>query len=239
MLPNASPRLALVCAVGLLGMLGVAWLAHHQEQVRDDRSSTSRYAPSLLQSPTPRAGDVERWARRTAARSGVPQVALRAYARAARKAPASCRLGWTTLAGIGSIESRHGTLGGRTLGDDARSSTPILGPALDGHGAYAAIPATRVGTAWHGDTRWEHAVGPMQFLPSTWRTWGADADGDGAADPADLDDAAYAAAGYLCADGRDLSTGEGWAEAVLSYNNSQAYADDVYATAMGYADHTS
>jgi membrane-bound lytic murein transglycosylase B len=28
------------------------------------------------------------------------------------------------------------------------------------------------------DTRWDRAVGPMQFLPSTWRTWGVDGDSD-------------------------------------------------------------
>ena len=41
----------------------------------------------------------------------------------------------------------------------------------------------------------------MQFIPSTWRTWQTDGDGDGVADPNDIDDAALAAAGYLCQSG--------------------------------------
>ncbi|MGZ6753179.1 MAG: lytic murein transglycosylase, partial [Nocardioides sp.] len=47
--------------------------------------------------------------------------------------------------------------------------------------------------------------------PSTWRTWATDGDGDGTADPHDLDDAAAATARYLCAGGYDLASGTGWA----------------------------
>ncbi len=90
--------------------------------------------------------------------------------------------------------------------DDGRSRTPILGPALDGD-PFAAIRATPETSAWHGDPVWDHAVGPLQFIPSTWETWGTDADGDGVADPNDIDDAACAAVAYLCADGHDLTTG--------------------------------
>ncbi|WP_246355200.1 lytic murein transglycosylase [Nocardioides ungokensis] len=143
---------------------------------------------------------------------------------------------WTTLAAIGYVESRHGTIGGRTLLDDGQSSTPILGPALDGTGDFAAIRSTPTSRNLHGDPVWEHAVGPMQFLPSTWDQYAADGDGDGRADPLDLDDAAAATAGYLCAGGRDLSTGAGWAAAVFSYNHAQVYVDEVYAAATSYAD---
>jgi membrane-bound lytic murein transglycosylase B len=133
------------------------------------------------------------------------------------------------------VESQHGTLGGRTLGDDGRSSTPILGPALDGTGDFAAIRSTAASRLWHGDAVWEHAVGPMQFLPSTWEAWKADGDGDGSSDPRDLDDAAAAAARYLCAGGHDVSTGPGWAAAILTYNRARVYVDDVYAAASTYA----
>ena len=101
-------------------------------------------------------------------------------------------LGWSTLAGIGEVESVHGTLDGRTLLADGRPSQPIIGPTLDGRGPVAAIRASSSATALHGDPTWDHAVGPLQFLPSTWAHWGGDGDGDGAADPQDLDDAAYA-----------------------------------------------
>ena len=81
-------------------------------------------------------------------------------------------------------------------------------------------------------------MGPMQFLPETWAAWAADGDGDGAADPRDLDDAAAAAARYLCAGGRDLGTGVGWTSGVLSYNHSAAYVADVRAAATSYAERT-
>ena len=55
----------------------------------------------------------------------------------------------------------------------------ILGPALDGRGKFAAIEATPGSRSFHGDERWEHAVGPMQFLPESWRSWATDGDGDG------------------------------------------------------------
>jgi hypothetical protein len=177
------------------------------------------------------------WLTSTARAAGLPRVALRAYTRAQLGSPADCGLGWTTLAGIGWVESQHGTIGGRLLRADGRPTDPILGPALDGAGDVAAIPADEAGTALHGDQVWDHAVGPMQFLASTWETWTRDGDGDGTADPQDLDDAAASAAAYLCADGHDLS-GSGWAAAVLSYNHDAGYVGQVFTAAQAYADRT-
>ena len=181
----------------------------------------------------------EQWVRRTAAASGVPTVALAAYARAELQSPPGCGLGWTTLAGIGWVESQHGTLGGRVLRADGTSSRRILGPALDGGPGVKAIAATPESTAWHGDPDWDHALGPMQFIPSTWETWAADGDGDGVADPHDLDDAALAAARYLCADGRDLTSATGWTGGVLSYNGADFYLRAVHSAAVTYADRSS
>lgn len=178
------------------------------------------------------------WVGRTARRAGVPEPAVRAYARAMLMAPSSCQIGWTTLAGIGWVESQHGTLGGRTLDADGRSSSTILGPALDGRGPVAAIPATPESTVWHGDPSWDHAVGQMQFIPSTWEQWGADGDGDGSADPNDIDDAAYAAARYLCSGGRELASAAGWSGGVFQYNHSTEYVADVHAAASAYAART-
>jgi membrane-bound lytic murein transglycosylase B len=173
------------------------------------------------------------WVRRIATESGIPQAAVRAYGtatlRTARR-DAACGLGWTTLAGLGWVESQQGTIGGRVLGADGRADRPVFGPALDGAGDRAAIRAA--------SGRWERAVGPMQFLPSTWVTWGADGDGDGQADPQDLDDAAWAAARYLCASGVDLHTGAGWSSAVRSYNHSDAYVRAVYDAASAYVTRT-
>lgn len=177
------------------------------------------------------------WATAVAGATGIPPVAAQAYGDAVLALAAEdpgCGLGWTTLAAIGAIESGHGTHGGSVLGPTGRADPPILGPALDGAGV-AAIRASPASTAMHADPVWEHAVGPLQFLPSTWARWAVDADADGAADPQDLDDAALAAGRYLCAGDRDLGQPEGWRGAVLSYNRSEAYVADVLAVAVEYA----
>jgi membrane-bound lytic murein transglycosylase B len=179
------------------------------------------------------------WVQRTAAATGLPAVAVRAYATASLRLgqeQPGCGLGWSTLAGIGQVESVHGTLGGRTLLADGRASRPIIGPALDGRGPVAAIRADGSATALHGDATWDHAVGPLQFLPSTWDQWGGDGDGDGTADPQDLDDAAYAAGRYLCASGGDLRQGADWQQAVFSYNHASSYVAAVYTAALGLSD---
>jgi len=179
------------------------------------------------------------WLRRTSAASGVPEVALRAYARAELEAPSGCGVGWTTLAGIGWVESQHGTLGGRDLLGDGHSSSLILGPALNGVGDVMAIASTPDSQRWHGDPQWDHAFGPMQFIPSTWEFWASDGDGNGVADPNDIDDASFAAARYLCADGRDLTTAAGWTGGVLSYNHAQVYVEAVHSAASSYAERSS
>ncbi|MFC6152970.1 lytic transglycosylase domain-containing protein [Nocardioides yefusunii] len=179
------------------------------------------------------------WVRRTAEATGIPEPAVRAYGTAVLNLPDDgCALGWTTLAGIGWVESQHGTIDGRTLGDDGRSSEAILGPALNGVD-FAAIPATAESTLMHGDPTWDHAVGPMQFIPSTWKRWGRDGDGDGVADPHDLDDAAASTAAYLCHDGHDLATSSGWNAAVFSYNHENAYVVSVFEAADRYGRATS
>jgi Transglycosylase SLT domain len=74
------------------------------------------------------------------------------------------------------------------------------------------------------------AVGWMQFLPSTWAAYGVDADGDGASDPADPDDAIHAAARYLSASG---APGD-WYRAVFAYNHADWYVQQVLAQADAY-----
>lgn len=175
------------------------------------------------------------WLDQVSSTTGVPRRALEAYAAATltsqRETP-SCSLGWNTLAAIGQIESRHGSFGGAKLGDDGVASPRIIGPALDGKG-YASIPDTD-GGALDGDTTWDRAVGPMQFIPSTWKLYGADGNGDGVKDPHNIDDAALAAARYLCARGGMGSAG-GWRSSVLGYNRSEQYIADVARVANEYA----
>ncbi len=176
------------------------------------------------------------WAVPIAARLDIPAVALQAYGYSelvlARTTP-SCRLSWTTLAGIGKIESNHGRASGATLGVDGRALPPIIGLPLDGQDGRDAIPDTDAG-GLDGDRTWDRAVGPLQFIPTTWQRYAVDADNDGVADPNDIDDAALAAGTYLCASGRDLSTAAGWYAAVMTYNAVRAYVGDVYDTANDY-----
>jgi membrane-bound lytic murein transglycosylase B len=166
------------------------------------------------------------------AADGIPAVALRAYRSAADHAPPSCHLSWTLLAGIGRVESDHGRFGGAQLHADGMDVPHIIGIALDG--SRSALIRDTDGGLLDGDPVYDHAVGPMQFIPSTWAAWGVDADGDGAANPFDINDAAAAAADYLCAAGGDLSTVDGQVRAVLAYNHSASYVVDVLALAAAY-----
>ncbi len=150
-------------------------------------------------------------------------VVWAAYRHAVETAPASCHLSIELLAAIGEVES--GSLAGRGLDAAHRPVPPVLGPVLDGNG-FAAIRDTDQGR-WDGDTTWDRAVGPMQFIPSTWQRWGRDGDGDRIADPQDVDDATVAAAAYLCAAGGDLSRPDRLEVAILAYNHSRAYLQRV------------
>ncbi|WP_262387293.1 lytic transglycosylase domain-containing protein [Streptomyces sp. TRM49041] len=152
----------------------------------------------------------------------IPAAVLAAYRNAEdrqRESAPGCRLRWQLLAAIGQVESAQAR-GGRV---DARGTTfaPIVGPRLDGRG-FALIRDTDRG-AYDGDAVYDRAVGPMQFIPSTWAAWGADGNGDGVADPHNVHDAALAAGRYLCAGGRDLAVPGDLDRAVLAYNRSVAY----------------
>ena len=110
----------------------------------------------------------------------------------------------------------------------------ILGPVLDGSGGNSAIADTD-GGRYDGNTRWDRAVGPMQFIPSSWATGGRDGNGDGVDDPENLFDAALAAANYLCNSGGDLRTTSAAQRAVLTYNHSWDYVLVVLGYAASYA----
>ena len=156
--------------------------------------------------------DLESWAGGVAGRSGVPARALRAYGAAElaqRAATPDCRLSWATLAGIGRVESDHGRLGRSDLDVDGVARPRIVGVPLDGSSGVREVLDTD-GGALDGDPTYDRAIGPMQFLPTTWARYGADGNGDGVRDPHQVDDAARAAARYLCAGDRDTASGQGW-----------------------------
>ncbi|MEV5277210.1 lytic transglycosylase domain-containing protein [Streptomyces sp. NPDC052811] len=153
---------------------------------------------------------------------GIPATVLAAYQQAQaglRGTRPRCHLPWQLLAAIGKVESGHA--GGGRVDAHGRTLSPILGPVLNGSG-FAAIADTDHGTL-DGDTRYDRAVGPMQFIPSTWATWGQDGNGDGVKDPNNVFDSALAAGVYLCADSRDVAVSAELNRAVLSYNNSADY----------------
>ncbi len=74
------------------------------------------------------------------------------------------------------------------------------------------------------------AMGPMQFLPSTWETSGVDGNGDGVANIMDPRDAIPAAAGYL----KDGGAPRDWYRALYTYNHADWYVEKVLGVAEGY-----
>lgn len=186
--------------------------------------------------PGREASKLAGWAAQMSAKTQVPQVALEAYGYAEfvlGQTQPGCQLRWTTLAALGKVESDHGRANGSSVTPDGRAYPPIIGPALNGQGGHKNIADTDQGQL-DNDPVWDHAIGPMQFIPTTWQSWKTDADNDGQTDPNDLDDSTLAAAKYLCSGGRDMSTAAGWQSAILSYNDVQVYRDQVYTAANDY-----
>lgn len=189
--------------------------------------------------PAPSGGNSGRvdaaWAAQVATRTGIPVRAVLGYAGAAVALAVeqpSCHLGWNTLAALGDIESGHGAHAGSSLNAAGVDTPGVFGPALDG-GAYARVADSDAG-ALDGSSNGDRAVGPLQFIPSTWARWGADGNGDGRDDPQQIDDAALAAGRYLCSYG-DLSSAQGWRASVFAYNHVDSYVNAVANTANAYA----
>ncbi|MGH3493466.1 MAG: lytic transglycosylase domain-containing protein [Sciscionella sp.] len=183
------------------------------------------------------ANSLTTWATRVSRLTGVPERALWAYGNAElalRAAEPGCHLSWATLAGIGRVESDHGRFGGARIEPNGDESKPVIGVPLNGSGGTAAIGATGGGT-YDGDPVFDHAVGPMQFIPSTWRKYASDGNGDGIGNPQNIDDAALGAARYLCVGGRNMGTATGWWSGLMSYNNSVEYGQKVFGLADEYA----
>ncbi|MEX1171831.1 MAG: M23 family metallopeptidase [Chloroflexota bacterium] len=157
------------------------------------------------------------------AREEIPAALLPVYRAAAATCPG---LPWEVLAAVGAIESHHGR--GHADPTTGQVAPPILGPPLDGRDGRARItdPTQPDG--------WARALGPMQFLSTTWQVWGRVAPGRPSAAVPDVHnawDAIYGAAAYLCGSaGRitDLSA------ALFRYNHSHRYVAQVLAKADEY-----
>jgi membrane-bound lytic murein transglycosylase B len=164
---------------------------------------------------------------------GIPSIALAAYRSAEQKmavAAPGCGVSWNLLAGIGRIESGHA--GGGAVDARGTAVVPIYGPALDG-----TLPGNEVILQSSTGNRptYARAMGPMQFLPGTWARYATDGKGDGTADPQNLFDSTLAAARYLCSGGLNLRDPSQVMSAILRYNNSMAYAQNVLGWAAAYA----
>jgi membrane-bound lytic murein transglycosylase B len=175
------------------------------------------------------------WLDDAAERTGIPRRALAAYAGAAiakgRSMP-ECRVGWNTLAAIGWVESKHGTHGGSRVRHDGRVVPAIYGVALDGS-ETEHIPDSDDGR-YDGDEEYDRAVGPMQMIPQTWRNWRTDANADGKAQPQNIDDAAMAAANYLCRASGDMVSPAGWQTGIAAYNSAPSYLHAIARAAIAY-----
>lgn len=237
-------RLKICVAVLLLSVLSVLAIGHVVRGA-DTGTGTREATPSisLVQAsvtvPRPQApvvvegalsANTRGWSSASgtvadASATGLPAELVDAYTLAVAASPGACHLSVSLLAAIGQVESRN--LAGRSIDASHRVVPAILGPVLDGHG-YQPIKDTDAGT-WDHNVVWDRALGPLQFLPASWRVVGLDLDGDGLRDPQNVYDAAGAAMVYLCAGGRDLGTTDGLREAVLAYNNSVGYLEQVLA----------
>jgi membrane-bound lytic murein transglycosylase B len=174
--------------------------------------------------------------------NNIPAMALQAYHDGESWASGfdpGCKLSWSVLAGIGRIESNHGRhFGAQTRFSSTGDVTPtILGPVLNGAPSTGTIHDTDGGRL-DGDPVWDRAVGPMQFIPSTWQSLGRDGNSDGIANPNNLFDAAVSAAGYLCLSANgSLADEANLRRAIYAYNHSLTYVQAVVSWANFYLKH--
>ncbi|WP_442790877.1 lytic transglycosylase domain-containing protein [Nocardia sp. NBC_01327] len=167
---------------------------------------------------------------------GIPGIATNAYQNAERilavENPA-CAMPWSLLAGIGRVESTHAFGGKADVNGDPLA--PIYGPVLDGSLAGNNVVRDADAELSGLSSGYTRAVGPMQFLPETWRKYAADGNGDGVADPQNLFDATLTAGKYLCSGGLDMRDPAQQTRAILRYNNSMAYVANVMAWEAAYS----
>jgi membrane-bound lytic murein transglycosylase B len=140
------------------------------------------------------------------------------------------------IAALGRIESRHGTIFGSQVRPDGRTTVRIIGIPLDGTNNTLKILDTDDG-ALDGDTVYDRAVGPLQFIPETWAVFRRDGNGDGSRDPHNIYDAAVGTGAFLCARSGTLrlDTTEGLRRAYIAYNRSTTYVDTAITNGTTYA----
>lgn len=240
--------LALLSIIGLVGFLVAGFTQRDTD--RPERITVPDNVPPAAAVPAPdidihrpgrTAEELIPWATPISRATGIPLQALIAYGNAeviARETRPACGITWNTLAGIGYVETKHGTydgvrFGASQLDPQGFAAPPIIGPQLNGT-QFARVEDTDQGKL-DGDTRFDHALGPMQFIPESWYRYGVDANGDGQASPQNIDDAAASAVRLLCDFQRNLLSPDGWTRAIRAYNQSDEYVINVRDAAANYA----
>jgi hypothetical protein len=209
-----------------------------QQSMDDPQPERSQRAPATmpLASILPAGTDPGSSSPVTLDSAGIPVRALEGYRKAAAlisSADPACHLDWPLVAAIGRVESDHGRDNGNQLDAAGTAQPGIIGIPLDGSNGTARITDTDHGRL-DRDTVYDRAVGPMQFIPSTWQFAGVDANGDGVKDPQNIADAATATAVYLCSGSGDLQRPSDLRSAILRYNPSDSYVSMVIAIADAY-----
>ncbi|MEE2033695.1 lytic transglycosylase domain-containing protein [Rhodococcus chondri] len=167
---------------------------------------------------------------------GIPGINFDAYRNAERilaEENPGCGMYWTLLAGIGRVESGHAN--GGKADDKGNLFEPVIGLPLNGSLRGQATIHDTDGGVLDGDTVYDRAVGPMQFIPTTWNQYAGDGDGDGSANPQNLYDSTLTTARYLCDGGLDMRNLAHSTKAIHRYNNSMAYVANVLAWSAAYS----
>ncbi|MFE0021695.1 NlpC/P60 family protein [Amycolatopsis sp. NPDC059021] len=198
------------------------------------RSSAAAVASSTPPSPSPSLpqeapkappqapSEFDAWVSRTSQWLDIPLRAMTGYAKATvtlGKENPGCHLSWVTLAALGKVTSDHGRAKGGTLGTDGTMSAPI--GTIEVRDFYDRVVSTA------------NASGPMQLSPATWSKWQRSATG-AAPNAQNIDDAALTTGRALCGDGRDLSQGQTWWNAVGSVQAAPLYLHRTLATVNVY-----
>ncbi|WP_024877249.1 C40 family peptidase [Saccharomonospora piscinae] len=198
----------------------------------DTTSSAIAPPPSTAapESSTPPATSVpqqqgmrfEEWVDDVADWLDIPRRAMYAYATAtvtlADERP-DCQLSWVTLAGVGRTASDHGRVAGAKVTEDGSLSKPLdTVEVRDFADEVVSAP---------------DAAGPMQLTPAVWDKFKAGTTEE-LPDIQDLDDAALTAGRAMCAQGRNLSDGDGWLGGVAALQDEPLFLHRVLATANVY-----
>lgn len=239
--PHGFKRaLVIFAVVALVLMVAVSVLTSApitQRRPADEPSVWVSADTPAVPTPAVRREPSSTWVAEVGRRTGVPSRAVVAYVHAVQWADRNvpgCKIEWNTLAGIGKVETNHGRHNGSAIHPNGRAVPEIFGPRLDG--STTATVRDTDGGSLDGDKKYDRAMGPLQFIPETWKRFAVDGNGDGKTDPHNIDDAAPTAANYLCSGNKDLSQAKDWTAAVLRYNASDQYATDVYFEAQEIAD---